>query len=189
MIGVNYNHPDQKILGLQIGYVVDRDDPLNLGRVRVNVPGVVEPASNWAWPLGAPGGGSSDRGIWWIPEDGAEVGVFFKMGDPDRPYYLPANWGDPGGVSEVPANSDGGDPDVRVFALGPYDLVIDSRSASKGFKIVDKAADDNIIEFDGVTRAMKISATTGIQITTTGQVEIDGVLVSINGVPAGLGQL
>ena len=66
--------------GLYIGEVVDREDPEGIGRVRVRIPGLVEPASNWAFPLGTVGGGSDRRGFYSVPEKGAEVGVLFTTG-------------------------------------------------------------------------------------------------------------
>jgi hypothetical protein len=181
----NYDDPIPKMNGLYIGVVADRDDPEGLGRVRVRIPGLIEPASNWAWPLGSSGGGNEDEGFFNVPSLDSEVGVFFKLGDPDHPYYLPANWGS----GEVPEASSSGDPDIKVMALKDYDIVVDTRTATKGFKIVDKAANDNIIEFNGVTRSMKISSTTSIEISSTGQISIDGLIVTINGITAGLGQL
>lgn len=178
-----------ELYGLHVGSVVDRNDPIGKGRVRVRIAGVVEPASAWAWPIGQPGGGSRDRGLWWIPEDGAEVAVFFKMGDPDHPYYMTGNWGAPGGVSEVPESSEDGDPDIRVMAFGGYDLVVDNRAGSKKLKIVDRGGSDNVLEFDGQTRSLTISATTSIKLESTGQIDIQGLVVTINGIPAGSGQL
>ena len=188
---VDYDDPDPPFLGLEIGVVVNRDDPAGLGRVRIRIPGIV-PASAWAFPLGAPGGGSGDRGTWWLPEEGAEVGVFFKRGDPDHPYYLPANWGAPASGNEVPAAAQvagKGDPDIRVFAFGAYDMVIDTRPATKSFKIVDKADGENLLEFDGVTRVLTISATTAIRINATGAIEIQGLITTIQGIVAGSGNV
>ena len=178
-----------ELYGINIGEVVDRTDPNGLGRVRVRIPGIIEPASAWAWPFGMPGGGAKDSGTFWVPALGAEVAVFFKMGDPDHPYYTTANWGAPGGESEVPTASDSGNPDVRVLAMGAYDVVVDTRAGSKKFKIVDKAAADNVLEFDGATRTLTISATTGIKIESSGQIDIEALIVTINGIIAGSGQL
>lgn len=188
---LNPDDPDRRtdLFGLHIGVVVNRADPDGLGRVRVRVPGVVEPASAWAWPIGAPGGGSRDRGLFWVPEEGAEVAVFFKQGDPDAPFYLPANWGAPGGTEETPEASDGGDPDVRVLALGAYDVVVDTRAATKGLRLVDKADGENVIEFDGVTRVLRISATTSVRIESTGQIDIQGLVTTIQGIVAGSGNV
>ena len=64
---------DSRLLGMYVGYVTKRDDEEQLGRVRVCIPGVLEPESAWAWPLGTSGGGSKDRGFFAVPEEGAEV--------------------------------------------------------------------------------------------------------------------
>ena len=45
------------------------------------VPGILEPHSGWAWPLGTCGGGMRDRGFFAVPEVGAEVAVFFNQGE------------------------------------------------------------------------------------------------------------
>ena len=60
---------DTRLLGLYVGYVTKRDDEEQLGRVRVCIPGVLEPESAWAWPLGTGGGGSKDRGLFAVPEE------------------------------------------------------------------------------------------------------------------------
>src|SRR6185503_13488238 len=84
----DFDAPDQRLLGLHVGHVVDRADPLKLGRVRIRIPGLIQAASAWAFPLGTLGGGSDRRGFFAVPEDGAEVGVLFQEGDVERPYYL-----------------------------------------------------------------------------------------------------
>ena len=65
-------------------------------------------------------GGSKDRGLFAVPEEGAEVGVFFKQGDLDAPYYLAGHWGKPGGESEVPEEAQKSPPDNRVFATTTF---------------------------------------------------------------------
>ncbi|MCP4607052.1 MAG: hypothetical protein GY847_42155, partial [Proteobacteria bacterium] len=87
--------------GMHLGYVTDREDPEQLGRVRVCVPGLLEPHSAWAWPLGTSGGGSKNRGFFAVPEVGADVAVFFARGNLDRPHYLSAHFGIVEGESEV----------------------------------------------------------------------------------------
>lgn len=180
----NYDDPIPPILGLEIGEVIDRDDPEGLGRVRIRIPGLID-RSNWAWPLGVSGGGSRDEGFFNVPPLHSEVGVLFKQGHPDHPYYMPANWG----TGEPPEASSEGDPDVKVIALKDYDVIVDTRPASKSFKIVDKSSSRDVIEFNGITRALTLKATSGITIEATGEVRINGLQVIINGIPAGLGRL
>ncbi|MEO1337603.1 MAG: phage baseplate assembly protein V, partial [Myxococcota bacterium] len=88
----NIHTHDTRRFGLHIGYVTERDDPAGLGRVRVCVPGVLEPQSAWAWPLGTSGGGAKDHGFFAVPVIGAEVGVFFNQGDVDAPFYVCGHW-------------------------------------------------------------------------------------------------
>ena len=40
---------DTRLPGMYVGYVTHRNDPEKLGRVRVCIPGVLEPHSAWAW--------------------------------------------------------------------------------------------------------------------------------------------
>lgn len=51
--------------------------PKGFGRVRVRIPGLIEPASVSAFPLGTVGGGSERCGFFAVPEKGAKVGVLF----------------------------------------------------------------------------------------------------------------
>src|SRR6266508_1820913 len=122
---------DQRLHGMFVGFVVDRNDPEQLGRVRCCIPGVMEPHGPWAWPLGTVGGGSKNRGFFAVPEVGAEVAVFFNQGSADEPYYLPAHWGRPGGDSEVPEEARRTPPDNRVLATETFRIEIDETLGGK----------------------------------------------------------
>ena len=172
--------------GLHIGQVIDRADPERLGRVRVRIPGLIEPASAWAFPLGTAGGGSDRRGFFAVPELGAEVGVLFHRGDADRPYYLAGHWGRPGGTSEVPEPardlSPAETPQVRVFETGRFLLVFDDRGGKESLRLQDKLSGDHI-EFDGVAMGITIQATSALLLKATGLIQIQGTTVVINGRP------
>jgi uncharacterized protein involved in type VI secretion and phage assembly len=182
-------NPDRRLelFGLQEGEVTDNEDPRGLGRVRIRIPGLIEPESAWAFPMGIIGGGKKNRGIFWPPEVGSEVYVFFKNGDPDYPRYLGGHWGAPGGDTETPDASEDGDPEVRVISFGGYEIVVDTREGSKAFRIRDQDDEENLLEYDGETKLLTISATTGIKLASTGQVDV--LLFTVNEVPAGLGKL
>lgn len=134
--------------GLYIGVVVKRDDDEMLGRVRVRIPGLVEPMSAWAFPLGTVGGGSDARGFYAVPEEGAEVGVLFHQGDVDHPYYLCGHWGKPDGQSEVPAPirglSKADAPRVRAFETSRYLISFDDRDGKELLTIKDKSSGDRV---------------------------------------------
>jgi uncharacterized protein involved in type VI secretion and phage assembly len=170
--------------GLYIGQVVDRADPEQLGRVRVRIPGLIEPASAWAFPLGTVGGGSDGRGFFAVPEVGAEVGVLFHQGDVDHPYYLCGHWGKPGGASEVPsparALSSADAPKVRAFETRRFVLVFDDRDGQEALRIADKTSGDQI-EFDGAAMGITIKATSALLLQADGLINIEGTTVVING--------
>ncbi len=167
--------------GMYLGVVVDRDDPDGLGRVRVLVPGLLEPASGWAWPLGTVGGGGKDRGFFAVPELDAEVAVLFALGDVDHPFYLPAHWGAPGGVSEVPAEADGS-PDVRVVATATFRIVIDERAGRRHLAVIDRATGDGL-EIDAETHAVTLRGTSALRIEATGPLAIEALALTLNGRP------
>lgn len=168
-----FDTDDPRYTALYIGDVVDREDPEGLGRVRVRIPGLVDPASAWAFPLGTVGGGSDRRGFFAVPEKGAEVGVLFHQGDVDHPFYLCGHWGKPDGKAEVPEPvrdlSKEDAPKVRAFETERFLLVFDDRSGSEKLLLKDKSTEDLIT----------IDAGTGIRIKTAKDVtlEVEGNVV------------
>ena len=77
--------------GILRGIVVDNNDPLKIGRLKVRVEAAYgqQPVDNlpWAWPC-FPYGGMSEMCSFAIPENGAGVWVIFqnKDGEPDTTY-------------------------------------------------------------------------------------------------------
>jgi hypothetical protein len=165
---------------MYLGHVVDRRDPEQLGRVRVCVPGVLEPFGAWAPPLGTVGGGSKDRGFFAVPEEGAEVGVFFAHHDVDRPFYLPAHWGKPGGESEVPSEAQRTPPDNRVIATATFRIEFDETAGARRLVITNRETGDAIV-FDAEAHTLSISATTAIAITAVGALSLDATHITIGG--------
>ncbi len=173
----NIETQDTKLPGMYIGYVTDRDDPENLGRVRVCIPAVLEPYGQWAWPLGTVGGGAKDCGIFAVPEVGAEVAIFFNQGNIDCPYYITAHWGKPHGQSEVPEEAT---PDNRVWSTPSFRIELDETFPGKKLKLTNKTTGDHIT-FDALTNSLTIEATTAITIKTIGAINIQGTQVTIAG--------
>jgi len=175
---------DPRYTGLYIGHVVDRADPEQLGRVRLRIPGLIEPASAWAFPLGTVGGGSDRRGFFAVPEAGAEVGVLFHQGDVDHPYYLCGHWGKPGGTTELPSPardlSKQDTPQVRAFETRRFLLAFDDRAGKESLRIQDKASGDQI-EFDGAAMGITVKATSALLLQADGLISIEGTTVVING--------
>jgi len=175
---------DPRYTALYIGQVVDRADPERLGRVRVRIPGLIEPASAWAFPLGTVGGGSDRRGFFAVPEHGADVGILFHQGDPDHPHYLTGHWGKPDGLTELPGPARdlaaAETPEVRVFETGRFLLVFDDRAGREALVIKDKRSGDQL-ELDGAAMGITIKATSALILKADGLVSIEGTTLLLNG--------
>ena len=166
--------------GMYLGYVTDREDPEQLGRVRVSVPGLLEPHSAWAWPLGTSGGGSKNHGFFAVPELGAEVAVFFHRGVLDQPHYLSGHWGVVENESEVPDEAQKTPPNDRVIATETFRIEMDESEGSRRLKLTNLKTDDHI-ELNAETNELTIQGTTAVKIKAVGAVTIEGAHIVIGG--------
>jgi hypothetical protein len=82
--------------GVYQGRVIDNRDPQGRGRVRATCPAINMPKETdvpggyWMLPL-SPGLGTVDgntSGVFFPPEEGANIGIKFEFGSPDRPFYV-----------------------------------------------------------------------------------------------------
>jgi hypothetical protein len=174
---------------MQIGTVVDRLDPLGLGCVKVRIPGLCDgPSTGWAFPLGSPGGGGKQVGLKFVPQLNAEVAVFFKGGDPDRPYYMPANWGTGEMLTDAAAAPPEQAPDVHCIETTRYKITIDDRTSdleptAPSLTITDKISGD-MIQFDDSTATgpgILIKATAGLVVQCDGVFAVTALRVVMNG--------
>jgi Type VI secretion system/phage-baseplate injector OB domain len=101
-----------RLYGKYRGSVADNDDPLGQGRIKATVPEVLgEHPSGWALPC-APYAGSGE-GQFTIPPTGAGVWIEFEAGDPSRPIWSGAWWGEGG----PPRDAEGGAPQPAAKLL------------------------------------------------------------------------
>lgn len=193
---------DFPVNGMFIGEVISVDDPKGIGRVRVNIPGLVE-QSAWARPLGTLIGFTPQRGGFFVPNLGASVAVWFHQGDIDSPYYLAGAPGSsvPNVGEEVPAfvkdQPKEERPKLRVIetdffviaiddrpvakdAAGVPDLAVNLTSPRQRLVIQFKGTDDtpseegeNMIEIDGATRGITIHGVAGVRLASSGVIELD----------------
>ncbi len=81
-----------KFYGKYRGLVIQNIDPLQIGRVMVQVPDVLgETPSSWAMPC-VPAAGIQ-AGCFIVPPMGSQVWVEFEQGDPDYPIWTGGFWG------------------------------------------------------------------------------------------------
>ena len=169
-----------KLLGMHMGYVTDRKDPETLGRIRFCIPGLIEPQGPWAWPLGTGGGGSKNRGLFAVPEVGAEIAIFFHQGEISEPYYLSAHWGAPDGESEVPEEAQVSPPDNRVLATETFRVEMDESEGNRRLKITNLKSGCHLL-LDGEENAVTLSGTTAVRIQAEGIISLEAPIVTIAG--------
>ncbi len=97
---------DKKYFGKYRGTVINNLDPMQMGRLQVQVPdisGLVP--SSWALPCFPVTG--KQMGLWVLPLIGSGVWVEFEQGDPDYPIWTGCF---PGSAADVPALALAGNP-------------------------------------------------------------------------------
>lgn len=103
----------KKYFGKYRGMVVNNIDPLQIGRLLVQVPDVLGPIpSSWAMPC-LPFTGKQ-MGMWCLPQIGSGVWVEFEQGDPDYPIWSGCWYGI---AAEVPALALAAPPGVPNIVL------------------------------------------------------------------------
>ena len=186
------------------GEVTENIDPEKLGRVKIAVPGIADdPDSDWAYPVGMPGAGTSQRGLFDVPGIGAEVYIFFLGGDVDKPRFFTGHWGiRPNEGSEIPTqardaldeNPEDADK-IKVYETNTYTQTYDEREGKERWFIKrkrvlaeDPTFDDEdlsghalMIEMDATNGTIAISAPGGISLQTLGLIEINGTIVQLAG--------
>ncbi|MEM7584263.1 MAG: phage baseplate assembly protein V [Acidobacteriota bacterium] len=143
----------EKSFGKYRGFVVDNQDPEQLGRLRLRVPSVLADAvTGWALPC-LPYGGLSQQGWYAVPDVDAQVWVEFEAGDLSHPIWTGTFWQQAG---EAPAEPDREAPTARVLKTASgHRLIFD-----------DEPGEERIL----------IEHTTGAQIELTA----DGSIASRN---------
>ncbi len=186
--------PNNRWLGLYEGTVVKNNDPLQLGRVTMTIPAVVEPESGWVLPIGSAGGGGRRRGMLFVPKPGDSIAVFFHGGNPDQPRYMPGHWGLPGNVRETPGVVGGYTPDgeaapvvtpeeaplIPALETDRWIVIFDDRPTKERLLIQDKTTGD-LFEFDGVKKGLRIKATSLLDLECEGMVSIRALQLILNG--------
>lgn len=166
------------------GRVINRNDPLKIGRVKLQVYGVT-PESDWAEVLGQPFAGAKDRGGPMVPPINAIGLVFFVAGNKEHPVFLTGGWPQGGVPSGHTVTSDG---DKTVWQTERVAVEIDSRLATSEVTIRDKFGEDLVsLTLDMATKQARLKATTAVKIESVGAVEITGLSITLNGRPVAPG--
>lgn len=114
---------ESKHWGKYRGFVVDRDDPEQLGRLKVRVPSLMGDAvTGWAWPASPYAG--ANVGFFFVPQVDDLVWVEFAEGDLEHPLWTGCGWAKPGGTTEIPQEAQDSYPDQAVIRTKSGHVII-----------------------------------------------------------------
>jgi len=136
-----------KYFGKYRGFVVDNDDPHQMGRLRLNVPAVLgESQTGWALPC-LPFGGLADQGLFVIPEVGAQVWVEFEGGNLNSPIWTGTFWQKSG---DAPAEAAQSPPTTRVLKTpAGHILQFDDKEGEERFRLYHPSGTETSVNEKG----------------------------------------
>ncbi|MBD1823630.1 hypothetical protein H6F51_14165 [Cyanobacteria bacterium FACHB-DQ100] len=121
----------RKFFGKYRGKVSAVADPLNLGRIRVQVPSVFGAERN-SWALPSVPYAGKDIGFFTVPPVGSNIWVEFEEGNPDYPIWSGCFWG----KDELPQYAKVEQQDkVQVFRTHGMTLTLSNLENKKGLTI------------------------------------------------------
>lgn len=141
-----------RFFGKYRGLVTDNNDATNRGRVKVQVPAVLNELEVWAMPC-LPYAGNN-VGLYTIPEPGAGVWVEFEGGDPSYAIWTGGFWAD----NELPKNEQGTEatPTLRMLRT-EKGLMITFNDDAEVLTLSDENG-SNIMTIDVQSGEIKIQA-------------------------------
>jgi len=161
-----------ELFGIYKGIVKDVIDPQEANRIRVYIPGICDPISNWAEPIGM-FGSAANFGSFGVPPEGSEVYIQFEAGDIDFPIYQPTGKG----KLEFPEEYRGS---LNKWGFMFLDTMIMFEQTENSGKIKLYTNDrENFITIDGVTNKIELKSLSGINIETTGELNLNASTVKI----------
>lgn len=167
--------PVRRFFGKYRGTVINNIDPLQLGRLLVQVPDVVGlTPSSWAEPcvpLAGPTG--PPMGVYLVPPIGAGVWVEFEQGDPDHPIWVGCRWGS---QADIPSLAKAGlpvSPSIVLQTAGQNTIVISDVPGPAGGIMIRSGGSTLMVNQTGISLVapkVEISAAT---ITLTGVTDVN----------------
>lgn len=163
--------------GLFAGLVTDDVDPLKQGRVKVRVPGYLDPAT-WAQVLllGSPFG----RGVFCVPLTGQQVLVGFLQGDYAQPIVL-GTFASPSTEAGYRADKDAALTKGMVTVENEnFILALGQPGTNTPYAaICTRDEPTMMITLDIDQRAIEIQGPTSVCIKSQGHVKIDSPLITL----------
>jgi uncharacterized protein involved in type VI secretion and phage assembly len=138
------------------GTVSDNADPTSRGRLKVQVPAILDANEVWAMPC-VPYAGDG-VGFYALPEPGTGVWVEFEGGDPSFPIWTGCFWAD----NQLP---DGGGADVKIWKTGQHTVRLDDKATELK---VATSKNASVTLTDSITTEAKAGTTKATHTVSTG---------------------
>jgi len=166
-----------RIYGVVLGIVQDINDPLNLGRIKVNFPWLGEASEAVAissdedrahsyWARVATLMAGAGRGTYFVPEVGDEVLVAFEHGDMDRPYVIGSLWN---AEDTPPENMDPeGKNHIRsITSRSGHKVSLEDNDEDRKTRLVIRSAGGHeiVLDDDGSQGKIQIETAAGHNLT------------------------
>ncbi len=141
------NYIDEKRFGKYRGFVSDNKDPEKRGRLRLLIHSVLgEQESDWALPC-LPYGGFNQQGMFFVPDEDAQVWVEFEEGDISRPIWVGTFWQQ---QSDVPEDAVKEVPTTRLFQTkSGHILQFDDEDGKEQFRLHHPKDAEMVIDKNG----------------------------------------
>jgi phage baseplate assembly protein gpV len=151
---------DRQYFGKYRGFVVDNDDPEQLGRLRLRIPSILgDVETDWALPC-LPYGGLADQGWFAVPEIGAQVWIEFEQGVLSAPIWVGTFW-QVGG--DTPQEAQLSPPTTRVMkTTSGHVLEFADQDGSEKVRLYHKADAYLVIDENGT---VDVQAADGARLT------------------------
>ena len=141
----------EKYYGKYRGMVINNVDPMQKGRIQVQVSDVLGLGiSSWAMPCVPMAG--AQAGVYVVPPIGSGVWVEFEAGDPDYPIWSGGFWGS---AAEVPAlalaPSIPASPNIVLQTAGQNSVVVSDVPGSGGIMLKSTTGAMILVNDTGIT--------------------------------------
>jgi uncharacterized protein involved in type VI secretion and phage assembly len=163
------NGNGQRFYGKYRATVINNIDPMQVGRLMLQVPDVLGPLpTSWAMPCLPLTG--IQTGLFVLPSVGAGVWAEFEQGDPNYPIWVGGWWGSSAEVPALALAATPGVPNIVLQTTGQQTIVLSDMPAGLG------------ITLKTATGAMIAVTDTGILITNGkgATIALTGPTVSVN---------
>ena len=126
--------------------VINNKDPEGMGRIIVECLRARLPEGNANWVLPMMNGAGNEYGVFWPPEEGDFVWVFFDNGDPTVPSCYLGGWYAPEEVDDEFLPEDDGTVNKRGFKTkGGHRIILDDSDGTE--KITIRHKDGTIVQW------------------------------------------